>query len=293
MASSEVGLGFALQPEGQEQDRRHDQGSAENDDKGGNVHGAPPVCVKQCYRYAVRLSKRGEDMRAAWLSVALLGVVGTANAAGFSSVTVEGQGARVVCHGAATRTLDAKGRFDQAVLSPDGHTAAFIRLVPSTDVPGPGGDWGKPGLAGSLWIGDCRTGHAREVLSGVPPKSDGDVGSPLFSLDGKTLYASAAYGGDTLIVERIDVATGRHAIAFYANLMGIVTSGPYRGDLLAAQHTSLDDGHGGSYGGYPTYVFRPDGTQVLTVPGSESWNAAQTRHSLRKRGWRVRWTPST
>ena len=233
-------------------------------------------------------------MRGAGIVLLAAVIAGPAVAAGFSSVRVEGHSARVVCHGAETRTLEAKGRFDQAVLSPDGHTVAFIRLQPSTDVPGPSGSFDKPGEAGALWIGDCRSGKAHEIVPAQgSAKENGDIwvslGSPVFDIDGRTIYVGAYYGGDGGLVQRVDVASGHYGLAFPGEFMGIIASGPYAGDMLATQHTSVEDGHGGAYAIYPIYVLRPDGKEVLRIHGSEKWSEADTKRWLRKRGWRVSW----
>ncbi len=231
-------------------------------------------------------------MRGAVIVLLAAVIAGPAGAAGFSSVRVEGHGTRVVCHGAVTRILDASGKFDEAVLSPDKHTVAFTRWQPSKDVPGPHG--GDDGEAGALWIGDCRTGKAHESLPAeVRPDAKGNgwisLDGPVFALDGRTVYVTAIYGGDGGLVQRVDVASGHYGLAFPGEFMGIIASGPYAGDMLATQHTSVEDGHGGAYAIYPIYVLRPDGKEVLRIHGSEKWSEADTKRWLRKRGWRVGW----
>ncbi len=169
----------------------------------------------------------------------------------------------------------------EAVLSPDGHTVAYTRFAKSDDMP--------DGKAGSLWIGNCRTGTTHLLLP-APFAGKGDaegwvtLNRPVFSLDGRQVYVSAFYGGDSGLVQRVDLATGHHAYVMAAELAGIIRTGPYRGDLLATRHTAVETG-GSSY---PYYVFSPQGAVVKRIAGSETWTEQARDAWLRRQGWQVR-----
>lgn len=94
-------------------------------------------------------------------------------------------------------------------------------------------------------------------------------------------------GGDHLAIHRVDVRTGDYRFVAYAELDSVLRTGPYRGDLLVTQHTDLVDGAGNHYGGYPYYIFRPDGSQIMRIPGSENWDDKARNKWLKQKGWRA------
>ncbi|HEX7799810.1 MAG TPA: hypothetical protein VF402_05630, partial [Asticcacaulis sp.] len=84
-------------------------------------------------------------------------------------------------------------RHSESVLSADKRHIAFIRQVPSVNVP--------DSQAGELWLGDCASGETRRLLparfSGVEATSQWtSLGSPVFSSDSRHVFVNAAYGGD-------------------------------------------------------------------------------------------------
>ncbi len=193
--------------------------------------------------------------------------------------------------GAAEKTVCGLSVKTDAALSPDGKMAAVIREEPTGD-PDPQFD-----KAGALWLRDCRTGRERRLMPAVAPKGNNrwiDLGSPVFSLDGRILYVSGAPGGDSLIIFRVDPVTGRYVEALYAELLGIITNGPYRGDILATQHTLLYNGKKdkkdqNGYGGYPVYVFDPRGRVLRYIGGSQDWDDKRLRRWLKGQGWQMSW----
>ena len=223
-------------------------------------------------------NRAGKHRFTAVAAAALLAASGTSQA-GTHVAIVHGD---VLCR-TTNRTLTRDGKNSQAVLSPDGHTVAFIHQVK----PSPEADFPEE-ATNDLWLGDCATGRIHRLAA---PASDTDMfasmGNPVFSLDGRLIYVSLFPGGDYLVVHQVDVTTGRHSFVLDAQLEGVIRTGPYRGDLLATQHTDLTDRDGQHYGGYPYYIFRPDGTTVMRIPGSENWRGQQLKRWLTTRHWQV------
>ncbi|MEI9903641.1 MAG: hypothetical protein WDN06_06395 [Asticcacaulis sp.] len=104
--------------------------------------------------------------------------------------TVTADGGAIACDGKA---ITSGGRDSQPVLSPDGHTVAFVRTT------------GKAGDAytadpSELWIGDCATGETHRLLapapSDTPKRNLTSVNNPTFSLDGGFVYVMAQAWAD-------------------------------------------------------------------------------------------------
>ena len=206
----------------------------------------------------------------------LLVPFGTAQAAPKISV-VHGN---IVCRG---RLLTQDGKDSEPVLSPDGHTVAFIHQLK----PSPEPDFPEE-ATNALWLGDCATGRIHQLAAPTSGKDlFGSMGGPIFSIDGRLIYVSLVPGGDYLTVHRVDVGTGQHRFLADFELQGVVRNGPYRGDLLATQHSDLVDRDGRHYGGYPYFIFRPDGTSVLRIAGSERWRDGGLKRWLKARHWLV------
>ena len=191
---------------------------------------------------------------------------------------------------AAPKTICGLPVKADAAVSPDGRLAAFIRDEPTGD---PDPEYAK---AGALWLRDCRTGRERKLMPAVAPRSSENswitLGGPVFSLDGRIVYVDGAYGGSSLLLYQVDLASGHYAFVAPVELYGIIRTGRYRGDILATQHTLLYSGKGNEdtgYGGYPIYVFDSQGRALRYVGGSQDWDDKRLRRWLKGQGWELSW----
>lgn len=183
----------------------------------------------------------------------------------------------------SVRQITRDGGYGTPTLSPDGLTLAFVREDRKPD----GNDQG--GLT-SLWIADAATGTVRKLLAGRPnddPKRDlAWFRDPTFSLDGGFIYFEARAWATSGAIHQVSVATGRERFVVDGWLYGILRNGPYRGHLVVGQHKYHGPPNYGSYN--PVSVFRPDGTKVLTVPGSERDDGTESlKRWLKAKGWKV------
>ncbi len=175
----------------------------------------------------------------------------------------------VVCHDAgATHILSHDGKADEAVLSSDGYTVAFIRVL-AKQVP-----YEIFTKRAELWLGDCRAGTAKVLLRSHFTLVDasrnlGDPGNLHFSPDGNVVYFTASAAPTDGAVHRVDVRTGAEQfVAYGGGDLHVFRDGPYRGDILTRQHTC----HETPGCDYPFYIFTPAGHQVMMLPTSAKWD---------------------
>lgn len=181
--------------------------------------------------------------------------------------SVAEQGGDIVYTGAdgATRAITHGGGYSDPVLSPDGHTIAFIHTDKAPD------NIGFDGQA-SLWVADAADGSSRRLT--VPSGKDEEparnlnfVHHPIFSLDGGFVYVSAQAWVTSDAVHQISLRTGAERFVVDGSALSVIRTGPWRGYLLVGRHMYYHRPEGGSYN--PVYAVRPDNKQSFLVPGSD------------------------
>lgn len=190
----------------------------------------------------------------------------------------------IVCADARgrARIITNSGKDDQAVLSPDGHTVAFVRTLKSAQAD-------LDANASELWIGDCVSGNTRRLLmprvSDEPKERLGSVNNPVFSLNGGFVYVMARAWETADAIHQINIKTGKARFVIDSNSLAVVRNGPYRGYLLTQPHMYRSNGEG-SYD--PTYVVRPDGKWKMLVPNTDKGAEIDfTAEWLRTHGWKA------
>ncbi len=199
--------------------------------------------------------------------------------------TVDIVNGSVVCEGptgAASVAVAPSGHDSQAVLSPDGHTVAFVRTIGEA----PDAYTAPPS---ELWIGDCRTGDAHRLLaskpSDKPMRNLASVNSPTFSLDGGFVYVLAQAWVTSDAIHQVNIKTGSEKYITDSNDLRVIRNGPYRGYLLVQPHMYHRNGNG-SYD--PHYVYRPDGKWKMLVPGTDNEGETDlTAEWLATKGWQA------
>jgi len=179
------------------------------------------------------------------------------------------------------KPITSGGGYREAVLSADGRRIAFIHI----DTPPP---YESMPNTTSLWVADLVTGKMRRLLSSRadknPERSLASFQHPRFSLGGGFVYIDAEAWATSNAVHQIRVATSAERFVIDGSTLGIIRTGPYRGYLLVGRHKYHPAPEGGSYD--PVSVVRPDGTEVLMVPGSDEDDGAQSVPAwLERNGW--------
>jgi len=197
-------------------------------------------------------------MRAAILASLL--ILPTLAVAASPSIVERADGLEYRSSDGKTMVFAAGATFRGAVLSPDGRTVAYVRVLkPQTPE--------RDGEA-ELWIADGPTGIERRLVRSQPssnPEHDLQwFDGPIFSADGRFVYVTAVAWGAETAVHRVDTVSGRERFAFRGSLVSVVRNGPYRGCLLVRRHTAWPKPQTGYH--YPVFVVRPNGQVVMRVP---------------------------
>ena len=175
-----------------------------------------------------------------------------------------------------SHSLTNGGGYREPVLGPDDRTVIFIH------------DEGAAQNAedlrlGSLWIGDGPTESTQRLAtphhSEDPSQNFDALSHPAVSPDLRFVFVCAAAWATDSAIHRIEIATGREQFVAAGNLISVVRTGPYRGDLLLERHTYNPAKRDFNY---PIYMAEPNGKIVLRIPETGA-SAAQNQQRLA--GW--------
>lgn len=187
-----------------------------------------------------------------------------------------------------TKQLTMTGKAEDPVLSPDGHTVAWVQvddeaIASEKEAPH------EPG-ATSLWVGNGLTGSARRLAGDLTGKDLQMVirnpSKATFSPDGRYLYVESDLATTSGGVHEINLATGQHRFVVGGELKGVIRNGVYKGFLVVSEHRFLDAPLPGA--SYPFFVVRPDGNEVMMTPITDDYRDPKAIDRwLKAKGWRV------
>lgn len=198
---------------------------------------------------------------------ARLGIIGAVVAHNLDAQSVSGSAGNIVYRslGGVEHRITGGGLDSMPTLSVDGRWIVFVRRTPRDTVNTSLG-WEE---RTELWVVRTDGSSARRLLRGhdgtAPETTLARFDSPLFSLDGRTVYFGSRGWVTSDALHSVDFATGSERFICGANGFELLKLGRYRGDLMVGQHRY---GTNGSYDG--TWIVSPRG-QVLrqvTVDGA-------------------------
>jgi len=162
------------------------------------------------------------------------------------------------------RKLTNLGNVTEASLSPDGQMIILIRRdqkVRDESVPDRDRD--------SLWLMNGLVAQPHQILHWHEDWRDlkknlTGLTSPVWSPDGRFVYVLSSAWATSWAVHQVEIPSGRETFVIDGADLKVIQDGPYRGMLLVSRHTC----HQAPGCDYPWSIVRPDGSTVLTIPGS-------------------------
>lgn len=159
--------------------------------------------------------------------------------------------------------LTTGGGFAQPALSPDGKSAAFIKIE----------NPGQPGYGdtrSSLWLAEIVSANRKLLLA--PSPSDEPIQNlaamwhPLFSPDGRKIYVMAEAWVTAHAIHQIDVRTKKHRFVSEGELLAVIAYGKYRNWLIIRKRRYLPAPDYGT--DHPVYVISANGKRQVMIAGS-------------------------
>jgi len=99
-----------------------------------------------------------------------------------------------------------------------------------------------------------------------------------------SLIARAVLEADT--EAEVSLVTGQERFVVGGWIYGILRNGPYRGYLIVGEHRYYPALGSGSYN--PDFIIRPDGKEILRIPGTEIDDGRDRLTPwLKMKGWRL------
>lgn len=103
------------------------------------------------------------------------------------------------------------------------------------------------------------------------------------SLDGGYVYQQVCRWATSDDIIQVRLSDGRRREVSAGNSLSVIRNGKWRGFLLIAKHKYRDGPEGGSYDA--TWVVKPNGQEMLMVPGTEDGDSGQVKAWLEDNGW--------
>ncbi len=175
--------------------------------------------------------------------------------------------------------LTNSGKDGQAILSPDGRMAAFVRRTPGETVQTGSG----AAEATELWCIRVDGREAKRIVVGrSAAKMDlvlAGFRDPQFSGDGKRIYFLSAAWGTSGAVHVVDVKNGAEHFICPGNSLEILRRGQYAEHLLVSQHRYFLAS--GSFDWI--WLFEPDGREVGPVADENDSDIEERLEGIRDR----------
>jgi len=100
---------------------------------------------------------------------------------------------------------------------------------------------------------------------------------------GGYVYQQVCHWTTSNDIIQVRLSDGKRKEVTPGNSLAVIRNGPYRGYLLVQKHKYNLGPEIGSYDS--TWVIKPDGTEILEVPGTRDGEDARVQAWLQAKGW--------
>ncbi|KUR74248.1 hypothetical protein AQZ50_18260 [Novosphingobium sp. Fuku2-ISO-50] len=129
---------------------------------------------------------------------------------------------------------------------------------------------------------------AQVIPASTEPADAQDCDRPVLekqtaSLDGGYVYQQVCHWATSSDIIQVRLLDGKRKEVTPGNSLAVIRNGPYRGYLLVQKHKYNPGPEMGSYDS--TWIIKPDGTEILEVPGTRDGEDAPVQAWLQAKGW--------